>query len=91
MPLTFDQFRFSRANALGEPEARELYKTYSVPGSAAPIFQAATANLNPWTDVKVDTLNPDCGPLLIISGEKDHTVPWAIGTGRTSARSATPA
>jgi pimeloyl-ACP methyl ester carboxylesterase len=43
-----------------------------------PLFQAATANLNPWTEVKVDTQNPARGPLLIISGEKDHTVPWAI-------------
>jgi non-heme chloroperoxidase len=36
------------------------------------------ANLNPWTEAKVDTKNPDRGPLLIIDGEKDHTVPWAI-------------
>jgi alpha-beta hydrolase superfamily lysophospholipase len=49
-----------------------------VPGSGVPIFQAATANLNPWTEAKVDTRTPDRGPLLIISGEKDHTVPWAI-------------
>ena len=49
-----------------------------MPASGAPIFQAATANLNPWTEVKVDTRNPDRGPMLIISGEKDHTVPPAI-------------
>ena len=48
------------------------------PASGEPIFQAATANLNPWTEAKVDTKNPERGPLLIISGEKDHTVPWAI-------------
>jgi non-heme chloroperoxidase len=41
-------------------------------------FQAAAANLNPWTEAKVDTKDPDRGPLLIISGEKDNTVPWAI-------------
>ena len=66
------------ANAVGEDEAKQLYETYSVPAPGAPLFQAATANLNPWTEVKVDTDNPDRGPLLIISGEKDHTVPWAI-------------
>jgi non-heme chloroperoxidase len=44
----------------------------------APLFQAATANLNPWTEAKVDTKNPERGPLLIISGERDNTVPWAI-------------
>ena len=49
-----------------------------MPGSGVPIFQAATADLNPWTEAKVDTKNPERGPLLIISGEKDHTVPWAI-------------
>ncbi|MFD4872909.1 alpha/beta hydrolase [Streptomyces sp. NPDC058420] len=78
VPLTYDQFRYGFANAVGEEEARELYETYAVPAPGAPLFQAATANLNPWTEAKVDTENPDRGPLLIISGEKDHTVPWSI-------------
>ena len=78
IPLTYDQFRFGFANAVSEDEAKELYATYAVPAAGAPLFQAATANLNPWTEVKVDTENPDRGPLLVISGEKDHTVPWAI-------------
>lgn len=78
VPLTFEQFRFGFANAVSEEEARELYETYAVPTSGVPLFQAATANLNPWTEVKVDTENPGRGPLLIISGEKDNTVPWAI-------------
>jgi pimeloyl-ACP methyl ester carboxylesterase len=78
VPLTYDQFRYAFANAVGEDEARELYETFAVPASGAPLFQAAAANLNPWTEAKVDIKNPDRGPLLIISGEKDHTVPWAI-------------
>src|SRR2546428_9964561 len=78
VPLTYEQFRYGFANAVSEKEAKELYETYSVPGSGAPIFQAATANLNPWTEAKVDTKNPDRGPLLIIVGDKDHTVPPAI-------------
>ena len=49
-----------------------------MPASGAPLFQAASANLNPWTEAKVDTKNPERGPMLIISGEHDHTVPWAI-------------
>jgi len=76
--LTFEQFHYGWTNALSESEARELYETYHVAGSGVPLFQAATANLNPWTDDKVDTTNPGRGPLLLISGEKDHTVPWAI-------------
>jgi len=78
VPLTFDQFRYAFANAVGEEEAEQLFNSYSVPGPGEPIFQAAAANLNPWTEVKVDTKNPERGPLLIISADKDHTVPWAI-------------
>ena len=78
VPLTFEQFRYAFANAVTEDEAKELYDSFAVPAPGAPIFQAAAANLNPWTEAKVDTKNPDRGPLLIISGEKDHTVPWAI-------------
>jgi non-heme chloroperoxidase len=78
VPLTYDQFRYAFANAVSEDEARQLYGTYAVPASGVPLFQAATANLNPWTEARVDTENPERGPLLIISGEKDNTVPWAI-------------
>jgi non-heme chloroperoxidase len=78
VPLTYEQFRFAFANAVTEDEAHELYNTYAVPGSGVPLFQAATANFNPWTEAKVKSKNPDRGPLLIIDGEKDNTVPWAI-------------
>jgi pimeloyl-ACP methyl ester carboxylesterase len=78
VPLTYDQFRYGFANAVGEDEAKALYEAFAVPASGVPLFQAAAANLNPWTEAKVDTKSPERGPLLIISGEKDHTVPWAI-------------
>src|SRR4051812_39624893 len=78
VPLTYDQFRYGFANAVGEDEARALYEEFAVPAPGAPLFQAATANFNPWSEAKVDTENPERGPLLLISGEKDHTVPWAI-------------
>ena len=73
--LTFDQFRYGWANAVDEEEARQLYEAFHVAASAVPIFQAVAANLNPFSETKVDTHNPDRGPLLIIGGEKDHTVP----------------
>jgi non-heme chloroperoxidase len=76
--LTYKQFRFAFANAVDEDEAKELYKIFAVPTPGRPIFQAAAANLNPWTEAKVDRKNPDRGPLLIISGQNDHTVPWAV-------------
>jgi non-heme chloroperoxidase len=78
LTLTFDQFKYGWANALDEKEAKELYDTYHVAGSGISLAQMGNANLNPWTEAKVDTKNPDRGPLLIIEGEKDHTVPWAI-------------
>jgi non-heme chloroperoxidase len=78
VPLTYEQFRYAFANAVSEDEAKELYNTFAVPAPGAPLFQAATANLNPWTEAKVDTKNPKRGPLLILDGEKDHVVPWAI-------------
>ena len=78
IPLTYDQFRYAFANAVSEDEAKDLYKTFSVATPGEPLFQAAVANLNPWTEAKVDTKNPDRGPLLIISGGQDHTVPPAI-------------
>jgi non-heme chloroperoxidase len=76
--LTFDQFKYGWANALDEKEAKELYDKYHVAASGISLVQMGNANLNPWTEAKVNTENPDRGPLLIIDGEKDHTVPWAI-------------
>lgn len=78
VPLSFEQFRYAFANAVTESEAKELFETFAVPASGAPIFQAAVANLNPWTEATVDIMNPGRGPMLVISGEKDHTVPRAI-------------
>ena len=78
VPLTYEQFRYAFANAVSEDEAKALYEEFAVPASGEPLFQAAAANLNPWTEAKVDTENPDRGPLLLMSGEDDHTVPWAI-------------
>ena len=78
VPLTYEQFRYGFANAVDEDEAKELFETYAVPGSGVPLFQAASANLNPWTEAKVDTKNPERGPVLIICGAEDNTVPPAI-------------
>jgi len=78
VPLTYEQFQYGFANAVGEDEAKELYLGYSVPGAGEPLFQAASANINPWSEAKVDSTNPKRGPMLIISADSDHTVPFAI-------------
>ena len=76
--LTFEQFRYGFANALEEDEAHALYDRFAVPGSGTPIFQSAAANLNPWTEDQLNTKNPERGPLLLIAGEQDHTVPLTV-------------
>jgi pimeloyl-ACP methyl ester carboxylesterase len=76
--LTLDQFKYGWANALSDKEAAELYETYHVAAPGVALMQMANANVNPFTEAKLDPKNPDRGPLLILDGEKDHTVPWAI-------------
>jgi pimeloyl-ACP methyl ester carboxylesterase len=76
--LTLDQFKYGWANALDADEAKQLYDTYHVAAPGLALMQMANANLNPFTEAKLDPKNPERGPLLIIDGEKDHTVPWAI-------------
>ena len=76
--LTFDQFKYGWANALSDDEAKELYGRYHVAGPGVALMQMANANFNPRTEARLDPANPNRGPLLILDGEKDHTVPWPI-------------
>jgi non-heme chloroperoxidase len=89
--LTVAQFTYSWANALEEQEAKELYEAFHVAGSGIALVQMGTANLNPRTEAQVNTTNPDRGPLLIIDGEKDHTVPWAIANAAYKRQRRNPA
>jgi pimeloyl-ACP methyl ester carboxylesterase len=89
--LTFDQFKYGWANALDEKEARELYDTFHVAGSGLSLMQMGNANLNPWTEARVNTKNPERGPLLIIEGEKDHTVAPAIANAAYKHQRRNPA
>ena len=73
--LTAQEFRYAFANAVSATESEDLYDAYQAPAPGKPIFQAAAANLNPWTEARVDVEAAERGPLLIISGEHDHTVP----------------
>jgi alpha-beta hydrolase superfamily lysophospholipase len=73
--LTRDEFRFGFGNALPQAESDELFETWTVPSPARPVFEAAVANFVWHAASKVDTLNDTRGPLLLISGSDDHTVP----------------
>jgi pimeloyl-ACP methyl ester carboxylesterase len=90
--LTFDQFKYGWTNGIAdEKEAKRLYETYHVAGPGVALMQMANANLNPFTEAKLDPRNPDRGPLLIIDGEKDHTVPWAIANAAFKRQRHNPA
>ena len=75
VPLTKGQFRYAFGNALEPHDSDRLHAAFHVPAPGRPIFQAAAANFNPWTEARVDTRAPDRGPLLLMSGRMDHTVP----------------
>lgn len=76
--LTEQQFRFGFTNAVSEQEARELYAKYAMPAPGRPLFQAATATLNPKSATRVNVANATRGPLLLIAGAKDNTAPTVM-------------
>jgi non-heme chloroperoxidase len=76
--LTYEEFRYAWTNNLTEEESRTLYDEFHVAASGVPIFQAAVANLNPFSETRVDYKAENRGPILLVSGEMDHTVPHAI-------------
>ena len=84
------QFRYAMANAVSESEAAELYEKLTVPGAGRPLFQVATANLNPKAECAVDTGNAERGPLLIICGDTDHITPTAIAHGEFKRQRRSP-
>ena len=89
--LTLDQFKYGWANALSDDEAKKLYDSYHVATPGVALMQMANANLNPRTEAKLNPANPNRGPLLIIEGEKDHTVPWAIANASYKRQRHNPA
>ncbi|MEY9857037.1 pimeloyl-ACP methyl ester carboxylesterase [Catenulispora sp. GAS73] len=76
--LTAEQFRFAFGNAVSPEESNTLYERWSIPAPGKPLFEAAAANFNPHSPAKVDTANENRGPLLLMTGGKDHTVPEAV-------------
>jgi pimeloyl-ACP methyl ester carboxylesterase len=76
--LTAEQFRYAFGNAITEEESQALYDRWTIPAPGKPLFEAAAANFDPHSPAKVDTANELRGPLLLITGGKDHTVPEAV-------------
>ena len=73
--LTKKQFKFGFGNELSDDASDELFEKWAIPAAARPLFEAATANFSLHSQAHVDTANETRGPLLLISGLKDHTVP----------------
>jgi pimeloyl-ACP methyl ester carboxylesterase len=76
--LTAEQFRFAFGNAIPDEESDALFEQWAIPAPGKPLFEAAAANFNPHSPAKVDTRNAGRGPLLLMMGGKDHTVPEAV-------------
>jgi pimeloyl-ACP methyl ester carboxylesterase len=76
--LTEEQFRYAFGNAVSAEESRELYERWTIPAPGKPLFEAAAANFDPHSPAKVDTANELRGPLLLIMGGRDHTVPESV-------------
>jgi alpha-beta hydrolase superfamily lysophospholipase len=76
--LTRKEFRYGFGNALTEEESDQLHERWTIPSPARPLFQAAAANFVMHSQAAVDTANTDRGPLLLISGTADHTVPDVV-------------
>jgi pimeloyl-ACP methyl ester carboxylesterase len=76
--LTAEQFRYAFGNAIPEEESDALHARWTIPAPGKPLFEAAAANVNPHSPAKVDTANSGRGPLLLITGGRDHTVPEAV-------------
>jgi pimeloyl-ACP methyl ester carboxylesterase len=76
--LTAEQFRYAFGNAVPPEESDALYQRWAIPAPGKPLFESASANFSPHSPAKVDTGNSGRGPLLLIMGGRDHTVPEAI-------------
>ncbi|WP_433782106.1 alpha/beta hydrolase [Actinomycetospora sp. CA-101289] len=76
--LTAEQFRYAFAGAVSEGESQELHEAWTIPSPGKPLFEAASANFAPGSSATVATRNPDRGPLLLVMGGQDKTVPEAI-------------
>jgi alpha-beta hydrolase superfamily lysophospholipase len=75
--LTPKQFHYAFTNTLDAAQAAEVYERLPIPGPARTLFQAAFANLNPKTPIKVNYEKDDRAPLLLIAPGSDHIIPTA--------------
>jgi pimeloyl-ACP methyl ester carboxylesterase len=76
--LTAEQFRYAFGNAIPQEESDQLFQQWAIPAPGKPLFEAAAANFDPHSPAAVDTANEMRGPLLLMMGGRDHTVPESV-------------
>jgi pimeloyl-ACP methyl ester carboxylesterase len=76
--LTPKQFSYAFTNTLDAHESREVYERLPIPGPARTLFEAAFANVNPRSPIKVNFKNGDRAPLLLVAPGQDHIIPASI-------------
>ena len=76
--LTPKQWHYAFTDTMTVKDSKAAYARYHVPAPGRPLFQVATANINPRAATKVNFGNDDRAPLLLIAGGADHFVPAAM-------------
>ncbi len=80
LPLSKSHFHFTFGNDLSRADSDALWETSAVPSYNRVFFEGVSAAFNEKGGVShVDYAKPDRAPLLVITGQKDHVVPPAIG------------
>ncbi|SEJ45580.1 alpha/beta hydrolase [Demequina mangrovi] len=88
--FAYPEYRYAWANTLGVEEARELWETSHVPGSGTAVFEVARARREQRSAASVDTINPDRGPMLVVSAARDRLVPPVISSSTFRIQSRNP-
>jgi pimeloyl-ACP methyl ester carboxylesterase len=76
--LSSGQFLSVFGNAVSQEESDALYERWAIPGPGRPLFEVARANFAPHSPARVNLGAPVRGPLLLVTGGADHTVPEAV-------------
>lgn len=79
-PISKAQFHYAFGNDLTRAQSDAAWEEYAVNAYNRVLFEGALATLNGRTGVsRVDFGRADRAPLLVITGDRDHVVPPAIG------------
>jgi pimeloyl-ACP methyl ester carboxylesterase len=78
VPLTLEEFTYGFVNTFSPEDAAAAYEKYAVPETGQIFYEAGFANFHLHPPTEVHFKSGDRAPLLIVGGEKDHTVPASL-------------